>query len=281
MSDDDIPAVLEALKFRLWPNPIHRYNAGLAINELDRFGGRRGIVATARDIDQVVARYRGTGNSDATINRKLSFFRKLVKGAFDAGYIVERPKVNRLPEVSKAPLVLNDDEIDRALAFLQVIDRESCRFIAFLADTGATIQETQALRWSDITHRHVTFWSVSGYGRTIPLTKRASKAVTFKPILPLGPFSAMKLRGLRDAWRRAQIEAGILRPILPSGLRYSCEARLVRQGVDPKTIHRWLGYRTPRTSSRFPTSDDLHGAQAVLEVYDWQKRRYVSGSIAD
>ncbi|AWC25429.1 site-specific tyrosine recombinase XerD [Aminobacter sp. MSH1] len=268
MLDDDLVAVLDVLKFRLWPNAAHRYNAELAINELDRLAGRCGIVATALSIDQTVTRYRNAGNSDPTINRKLSFFRKLIKGAFDAGYIPESPRVDRLPEITKAPTLLSNDQINRALAALEASDRESHQLITFLADTGSTMQEALALRWSDITHRHVTFWSSTGYGRTIPLTQRASKALTFRSSLPQGPFSAVRLKGLRAAWRRSQIDAGIGSPISPSGLRYCCEARLVQQGVDTKTIHRWMGYRTPRTSSRFPTSDDLRGVQIVLENAD-------------
>ncbi|WP_406873503.1 hypothetical protein WHT83_08130 [Aminobacter sp. P9b] len=271
--DDDLAAVLDVLKFRLWPNPAHRYNAELAINELDRLAGCCGLVATALAIDQTVTRYRNAGNSDATINRKLSFFRKLIGGALEAGYIREAPRVDRLPESSKAQPVLSEDQINRALALLEVIDREAFQLIAFLADSGATIKEALALRWSDITYRHVTFWSATGYARTIPLTQRASKALTFRPDLPQGPFSAVKLRELRVNWRRSQIDAGVQAPISPSGLRYSCEARLVKQGVDTKSIHRWLGYRTPRTSLRFPTSDDLRGVQTVLESGRAQERR--------
>lgn len=262
---DDLGRLADELKYALWADKVHRYNAALAIGELDLLAGRVGLRATAMAIDELVRLLRDRGNSDATINRKLSFFRALIKGAYQRGYIGQLLPVRRLPEVVGRKAILASTDIDRALLALSDIHRHSCRLATFLADTGATLGEATSVRWTDITHRHVSFWSKKKLKRAVPLTKRAFLSVAFDPSVPDGPFCTIKVKEFRQHWRAAQIVSGLDRVVSPSALRYSCEARLVQAGVDLQTVQQWLGYSTARTAMRFQGDADLHKAKRALE----------------
>ena len=267
LPDDDLRALLEALKDGLWPNKAHQYNAVRAILEIDFLAGSSGLSATVLAIDGIVQRLKERGCSAATINRKLSFLRTLAKGAFERSFVERTPIIDRLPETAEPQRTLTSTEIDRALSALEQIDKPSHRLAAFLADTGATLAEAVALRWSDITYRYVTFWSRGQAGRAIPLTARASKALLFDPSLPRGPFTTIKLKQFRSHWYAAQIQSGLTAVIPPSALRYSCEARLVESGIALETVHKWLGYQTPRSALRLGGNTDLDDAKVILDRY--------------
>ncbi|CAN7624221.1 hypothetical protein [Aminobacter sp. LjRoot7] len=264
--EGDLRVLLHTLKGDLWPNKTHQYNATLAIQEIDTLAGHSGLFATAMATDQIVRLLREGGNSSATINRKMSFLRTLAKGAFERSLVDRLPIIRRLPESVGNKNTLSSSEIDEVLSTLQGIDRLAYRFSAFLADTGATIGESMALRWSDITHRYVTFWAEGRAQRTIPLTARASIALAFDPTLPKGPFSTVNLKRYRNDWYAAQTRSAVAVTLPPSALRYSCEARLVQSGVDIRTVHEWLGYRTPRSAARLIGGVHLQDAKRVLEA---------------
>ncbi len=257
---------LETLKLSLWPNEIHRYNAELAIRELAQLGGRRGLMATSLRLPEIVEALRNKGNTDATINRKVSFFRKLLVGALKAGYIAWLPDAPRLVETVKVQPVLSAEQADCLIEEMANRYPQYAGLVCFLLDTGALISEAARLDWTDITHQRITFWnSDRTRPRSIALTRRAYDSVRLRKIVSGGPFHQVQVRKFRKSLREAAANCELSElNVTPTTLRYTCEARLLEGGIDTLTIQKWFGYRTPRTAVRheLPDFDD---ALRVLE----------------
>lgn len=250
-----LTALGATLQETAWTNPTHRYNAMLAIEEVARITvGVETPAWTQSTTDELVKSLRESGNSDATINRKLSFVRRLFLSGYKEGLLDVLPLVRRLPETPARRRILSTEEANAILRALSD-GGDYFSFASFLLDTGASPGEAKSLRWTDITHRHVTFWSSDkSFRRSIPLTDCAFAAVQFRPDLPVGPFAHIELRKFRAEWKRAKDRCGFTddQALTPIVLKYTCEARLLEAGVDVATIHKWFGYRTPRTSERYP-----------------------------
>lgn len=253
---NELVALGSALQEKLWRNPVHRYNAMLAVQEVARLTFGLQISDWTQSVtDELVKSLRRNGNSDATINRKLSFVRGLIHLGYKDGLVASLPLVKRLAEKPVKRRILSTDEADALLKAISECSEHYFQFASFLLDAGASPGEAISLRWTDITHRHVTFWSSNkSVHRSIPLTDRAYAAVQFRPDLPVGPFAHIGMRRFRAEWKRAKNRCGLTndQAVTPVILKYTCEARLLLSGVDIQTIHRWFGYRTPRTSERYP-----------------------------
>lgn len=174
-----VAKALETLKLSLWPHEDHRYNAELAIRELARLGKRQGLMATSQRLPEIVQSLRDKGNTNATINRKISFLRRLMVGALKAGYISWLPQAGRLGETANLPQVLSREQTSSLFSLLAQRSPDFAKFAEFLLDTGAHVGEALRLSWTDITHKRVTFWDTDRKRhRSVALTDRAYEAVS-------------------------------------------------------------------------------------------------------
>ncbi|WP_409014606.1 tyrosine-type recombinase/integrase [Aminobacter aminovorans] len=224
-------------------------------------------MATSQRLPEIVQSLRDKGNTNATINRKISFLRRLMVGALKAGYISWLPQAGRLGETANLPQVLSREQTSSLFSLLAQRSPDFAKFAEFLLDTGAHVGEALRLSWTDITHKRVTFWDTDRKRhRSVALTDRAYEAVRFQNDSPQGPFQGINLKKFRKALASAANECGCLPlNVTPLTLRYTCEARLVEAGIDMLTIQKWFGHRTPRTALRHEASMSLEDALDILE----------------
>ena len=261
----------------LWEPGFHKYNVTAFIAELDALlGGIEFSTFTDQMVDDLIGALRNRGNSNATINRKMAALSKLLRKACKMGEIHNLPEFRRQKERAGRIRFLEAEEEARLFAAIADKSEHYANLCVFLVDTGARIGEAIRLRWGDIVDGRATFWiTKSGRSRSVPLTRRAKKAIDQEDRRRPGPFSDIDQPQFRAVWNQSKQEIGLGddADVVPHVLRHTCASRLVRGGVDMRRIQTWLGHQTLAMTMRYAhlSPYDLDMCVPVLEDAAKQK----------
>jgi len=241
---------------------------------VDYFGRERDVNdISSADISEMAAYFaHELNNSGATVNRKLSALKTMLRTAHDEGALVSVPKFAMRRQGEPRPHYLDDAKEALVLHYWQrVSDEFNEDLTVFLIDTGARcFIDAGKLQWEHIMKDRVSFWKSKGdKWRVVPLTKRAFAALerrrsNLPPEAP-GPFyfpPAQTDDGRRGPWR--QLQPSFLRSawdtmqtvtnlpwLTPHVLRHTCATRLVTRGVDLRRVKDWLGHESIQTTMKY------------------------------
>lgn len=255
----------------LWESGKHKTNVVAFIHDLyDMMPEKEFSVFSQDTLDRLVNALRKRGNSNATINRKLSALSKLLRKASKMGDIGALPDFTRQKERAGRIRFLEIDEEERLFKALGKRNEHYRRLCIFLVDSGARLGEALGLRWNDLQGTMATFWiTKSGRSRSVPLTSRAREAIGHATSRGLGPFTDIDQQQFRTAWKLAKQDAGFHDDpdLVPHVLRHTCASRLVRGGIDIRRVQMWLGHQTLQMTMRYAhlASQDLDLCVPVLE----------------
>lgn len=244
-------------------------NLGLVLDIL----GEQTPVAeiTQESIDRVIEGLRARGNSDATINRKLSPLRILLEAARKRKWLVEAPELPHWKEGKGRVRFFTDREEQALLLKTWAIGRPDERSLfMFLLDTGARVGEALKLEWRDVADNRVTFWDTkNGESRTVPLTRRAAgilEEIALKRPDPR-PFP-LTYPEVRHTWDRVRTLLG--KDTDPQWvihtLRHTCASRLVQRGVPLIVVMKWLGHKSIQMTMRYAHLAPSNLDEAVLAL---------------
>ncbi|WP_425373798.1 tyrosine-type recombinase/integrase [Phyllobacterium salinisoli] len=256
----------------LWDDGSHKYNVRSFLGEIDEIlKGERFSGFGQELLDQIVGTLRERGNSNATINRKMAALSKLLRKAYKMGDIFNLPEFIRQKERAGRIRFLEHDEETRLFAAIKSRCEDSYRLSVFLVDSGCRLGEAIGLTWNDIQDHRVTFWfTKSNRSRTVPLTKRARKAVNMPHNGLKGPFAMLNQVRYRAIWNEAKVDVGLSTDdqVVPHILRHTCASRLVRGGIDIRRVQMWLGHQTLQMTMRYAhlATNDLDSCVKVLEI---------------
>lgn len=199
------------------------------------------------------------GNTQSTVNRKMSAVSKMMTEALDLGVIDKKPAIPKGKEMSIEIRYLTDkEELKLVTAFQQLGLPEWKGFIEFAIDTGMRLGEILRLRWNHINDGVVHVWQTkSNKPRSIPLTARAIAALKEaqeREPDSIGPWASWGIGGLlrqghRARWVKVQTVTKLERRI--HDLRHTCASRLVQRGVDLLRVKDYLGHSTVATTLRY------------------------------
>jgi hypothetical protein len=134
----------------LWEPGFHKYNVTAFIAELDALlGGAEFSAFTDQMLDDLIGTLRKSGNSNATINRKMAALSKLLRKAYKMGEVHSLPEFRRQKE--RAGRIRFLEVHEEVLLFAAIADKSKhyANLCTFLVDTGARIGEAIQLRWGD------------------------------------------------------------------------------------------------------------------------------------
>ncbi|WP_081176661.1 tyrosine-type recombinase/integrase [Rhizobium rhizosphaerae] len=263
--------LLERYGDTLWEAGKHRNNVTGFLYDLYEMMPQKEFSAFSQEmLDDLVNGLRRRGNSNATINRKLSALSKLLRKASKMGDIGTLPDFSRQKEKAGRIRFLEVGEEDRLFGALRETSDLYYRLCIFLVDTGARLGEALGLRWNDLQGSMATFWiTKSGRSRSVHLTTRAREAVAASKGKGLGPFEGIDQQQFRAAWKKAKAQIGLAHDdeLVPHVLRHTCASRLVRGGIDIRRVQMWLGHQTLQMTMRYAhlASQDLAVCLPVLE----------------
>lgn len=234
---------------------------------------------TSQEITSYVLFLREERHSaNGTINRKLAALSKILRVASEQGYLEQRPVIRRQREPQgRIRFLSEDEERDMLQYFIKQMEAIPLNAVIVLMDTGIRCGELQKLTVEDIdweAGRHgiiICKDTKNGTSRSVPLTKRAAKAIQF-----LEDFSEDDLHlvprndcWLRTPWERMKKAIGLAEDseFVPHCLRHTCASRLVQAGVPIFTVSKWLGHKSINTTKRYAhlRPEDLYDAAQVLD----------------
>ena len=223
-------------------------------------------------IDRLIDHFRGIGNRNSTINRKLSALYRLLKKAERSGQIARLPTYIRLRERNSRVRFLTAEEEALMFSAVGVHNPHHELLCRFLVDTGARVGEALALKWGDIHNYVATFWiTKSGKSRSVPLTDRAAQALELaRPFGGSGPFSTISYPNFKYNWNRARKENRFSDDphMVPHILRHTCASRLVQAGIDLRRVQTFLGHQTIQMTLRYAhlATNDLDQCAIALNA---------------
>lgn len=219
-------------------------------------------------IDEWVADCEAKGNSDSTVNRKLSALRKVFEVAKSYGGVSALPNYpkNRKEKLSRIRQISREEE-QQLLRRLQLYgDQNMADAVTLLLDTGMRASELLNV-WKQDYQRGdkgrpdvLLVCGVDGKGtkngefRSVPLTERSSALVKRRIKEATGKrLFDMSYEQLRQGWDRVRHDMGMMddAQFTLHVTRHTCVSRLVRGGVPLPTVQKWAGHKTINTTMRY------------------------------
>lgn len=271
-STNTIKSLIERHAGSLWKEGKHRAGALAFLDEISEVVPGDFASFKTDDFAKITKALQARGNRNSTVNRKVNALTKLLRAAVAAGDLPNVPVYKRLEEDANQLRILS---LDEEAVLLSSIEERSLEFAALtrvLVETGITVGEAIALRWESIRpdQIHIAESSI-GLGRTLPLTGNARTAIQEMQSEVRGPFCRIEQPKFRAVWNEVKEDIGWEDPlIVPTVLRHTCAARLIKQGIDIRLVQRWLGNRNYKSMIRYEPLVSDHSFQMcvpALEAY--------------
>jgi site-specific recombinase XerD len=241
----------------------------------DRFGHRPLRRILPRDI-QTWATRRRAEVEPATVNRELSFLRRVFSVALANGLVERNPvkAVKFFREPSGRVRFLTDDEEPR---LREQLDPSQWQIVEFAFNTGLRQSEQFGLRWEhvNLANRVLTIpRSKHGGARHVPLNDTATAILRALPsrfnsrwVFPnrtgKSPLNATNFR--QRVFNPAVRSAGI-ENLRWHDLRHTFASRLAMKGVDLNSIRELMGHKTLAMTLRYAHLSQSHLHQAVKQL---------------
>jgi site-specific recombinase XerD len=244
---------------------------------IDRFGRRPLRRILPRDV-QTWATRRRAEVEPATVNRELSFLRRVFSVALANGLVERNPvkAVKFFREPSGRVRFLTDDEEPR---LREQLDASQWQIVDLAFNTGLRQSEQFGLRWEhvNLANRVVTIpRSKHGGARHVPLNDTATAILRSLPsrfhsrwVFPSRAGKTalnatnFRQRVFNPAVRRARIEN-----FRWHDLRHTFASRLAMKGVDLNSIRELMGHKTLAMTLRYAHLSQSHLHQAVKQLDD-------------
>lgn len=268
-----IATLLRKASDKYWSDSLHGAKNASVIQEIvNHVGANVPLSALNLElIDGLISHWKSKGNSNGTINRKLSVLSKSATFAQDRGWLDYKPKIEWLKEGNgRMRFVTPEEEADMYRVLTQMGYFEERDIFMFLIDTGMRVGELKKLRFSDLSDNKLSIWETKAdFPRTIVLTKRAHDIF----VQYNGKFS-ITYRQLILHWNHMKNALGLEHDdqFIPHCLRHTCASRLVQRGVPLLVVQQWLGHKGIAMTMRYAhlCPSNLEEAVKVLEPSETQ-----------
>jgi integrase len=277
-------------------NHHRRLESILRVHLIPFFGEHRlDEITTKRIEDYKSRRRRGSyrrgrqtkKTTDATINREICCLKVILRKAVEWGKLETSPAkgVKGFKETPNAPYLLEQNEIAR---LLEETPDHLKALIACAVYAGLRRSELFHLRWEDIKWNTGELHVVSrrehhtkNYeSRRIPMNDSLVETLRRHPRRLKSPYVFANREGrpyddLRGSINSAAKRAGIKGEVKMHQLRHAFCSHALMQGIDPRTVQKWMGHKTLQTTLRYAHVSPDHEKAAI------QRLRYKSGHYMD
>lgn len=267
---------------RLWRGTKSEVTASVNTRSAVDFFGASNVVQdlSVKQLDEYIANLEQKGNTNATINRKLSSLSKMLKFALDREYITKIPKIDKKKESNGRIRWLTDEEEKNLIGYFNETHRKDlCNLIVFLLETGARVGEALSVNWKDVDRNVVSFWDTkNNTPRSVPITRKVAIALasqngaqteTEETQKRDGPFSHIDYSEFHYLWQKAKNSLGFKDDdqFVPHCLRHTCASRLAQAGVPLITIKEFMGHKSIQVTMRYAhlAPNQLEKAREALE----------------
>tara|TARA_R100001082_G_scaffold51427_1_gene27999 strand:+ start:650 stop:1510 length:861 start_codon:yes stop_codon:yes gene_type:complete len=216
------------------------------------------------DVDYLVKTFKGLGNSNATINRKLTSLSVMLNHALERGYIDKKPLIKKLPENNSVVVWFTEEEQNAINnAFIDNGKPHIAKLVTFLCNTGMRVGEALQLKWSEcVDHKIMVLKTKNNKPRLIPQSKKVIKILESIPKNQKGPFYGITYGETRHAWdkMRKQLGKQHTEGWTIHGCRHTFCSSLVQKNVPIQIVASLAGHSDIRMTMRY-----AHLNTSVLE----------------
>ncbi len=234
-----------------WKDP---HGLRTAKNVVEQVGPHKKITTVDEEtIEDLIMKWKESGNADSTCNRKLAAISKILSWAKKRNYIKSKPEIEWFIEGPGRIRYFKHDEENRFLGFLYSERYHNVAdMVAFANDCGGRKSEIKRINTErDIDGRMLTIAaSKNNTVRTIELTDRALKILKRRP---KDPFAMISDEELRKAWNFGKIKMGLQgdKQFVFHITRHTFASRLVQSGIGIQIVQELLGHKTIKMTLRY------------------------------
>jgi integrase len=219
------------------------------------------------------------GNSDATINRKLTALSVMLKYAEERGWITRTPKIKKRRErEGRIRWISREEELHIIQWFEHRGYQSMSDFCAVLLDSGFRSGEAMNLRWEDTIDGKLTLHPgetkngearfVRQTDRVVGIVDRRSKS---RPVGSPRVFWDLTQDSVRHLWDKMRDGLGLAddTQFVPHCLRHTVASRLVQSGKALSFVQRFLGHKSITVTQRYAhlAPSNLEECTTVLNNY--------------
>lgn len=242
---------------------------------LDHFGPNLSIRQIDDDaVDAYVEALREAGNSDNTINKKISALRVVLKRAAKKGWIDRLPELPHFDAGEHRIRYLSYEEEAKVIAAARHFGlHDWADQVIALLDTGCRKSELYKVKWEDTQSKFLVLWnrknSVGVTNTGVPISGRLRSILDARQKRgDQTPFGCVTIHSLHDHWQRVRRHLGLDRDpqFVIHALRHTCASRLVQAGVDLRRVQVWMGHNNIATTliyAKLAPHDLLEGLDAL------------------
>lgn len=219
---------------------------------IEHFGAGKPLKdITTVETDAWLKTLKSDGNSDATLNRKMSILSKLLKKARELELIDKLPVMRRRKEGKGRKRFLTDSEEQLIIKTLwKMGHHQAAKRCIFMIYTGARDGEVVNLQWKDVSKGRATLDGKTG-PRTVVLPQKARDALKWCRDQGYSKPFPMSYESFKEAWDAMKLRIGVDegdKTFVPYVMRHTCASRLVQRGVDIRRVKDWMGHSTILTT---------------------------------
>jgi integrase len=256
-------------------SPASLDRATLAARHLCEFMGHKRLAQVSEeDVAQYSKTRRDAGATLATLARELTTLKAILHYAVNVGELVRGIEI-KLPDPRRflAPARFLSRKECRAVT--ELADRDLADLIRVAVNTGLRRGELFRLTWSQVdleTRTLSVLETKSGWPRTVPLNAECSAVLAEIPRAIDDPrvfawWGRMKTAE-RGIWRRFKTtlkRAGVER-LRFHDLRHTFASWAVMEGVDLRTVAKWLGHRSLDLVMRYSHLAASHEREMIERI---------------
>mgnify|MGYP000913997348 CR=1 FL=1 len=211
---------------------------------------------TRTEIAEMEEHFRAQGNTNATINRKLSALSKMLNVAYEHGWLKALPVIHQHKEGVGRIRYFSVEEERTFLALLKEWGKTDAHdYLSVLLDTGMRPGELLALHKQDInfTQNLVHIWmNKTDHPRSIPMTRRVRDILFTRTVTHPKPFPYRE-KWLEHAWNRIRLIMGLEddEQFVVYACRHTCATRLLQRGFSLPELQKWLGHKSLAMTMRY------------------------------
>jgi integrase len=214
---------------------------------------------------------------NTTINREICCIKIIFRKAVEREYLEKSPakKVKALKEIPNPPRLLEKDEISR---LREEVPKRLKAMVACGFFAGLRSGELFHLQWNDCNFKTEELTVVSrqdhqtknNKSRRIPMNDflvealRNHERTTSPYVFPNEEGSPY--RDIRNALKSAAERAGIEGGITMHQLRHAFCSHALMQGIDPRTVQKWMGHQSLNTTLLYAHISPDHEKDAIKKL---------------
>jgi integrase len=269
-TDDDLLSVADTFDKALRHEWKHlKSHKTLQINSqsiIDLIGTMPLSEVTSDTVRTLRANLEATGNSIATVNRKMATLNSVLRLAKDSWGILDSiPQIKLVKENNARTFIFSkvlEDQV--SIKADELGYKKLSLLIPFLADTGFRLSNALDIEQATIQGNTLMVrMTKNGDAHAVPATPRIRELV--KDGIPWRGLTKDKAE---DQWSQVRKAMGYAknREFVLHALRHTCATRLLEAGFDLYTVKHWLGHKDINTTLRYVKLTSKHLEDAVTKL---------------